>query len=75
MEEKKEKQLSKKVYTAIFSYIRSRDITLRELSLNVLKIPYTTLFTWVKTLEKGKCISVKNIIFLEKKLGISLIFF
>lgn len=74
MKSKIEKDIAYKIYNSILEYLNKRKISVRELA-NLLKIPYTTLFTWLETLKKGKCISIKNILFLEEKLNIKLIFF
>ncbi|MGK4197898.1 hypothetical protein [Fusobacterium sp. HC1336] len=69
-----EKNIADKIYYSILEYLKDKKISVRELSA-FLEIPYTTLFTWLKTLKEGKCISIKNILFLEEKLKIRLIFF
>lgn len=74
MKSKIEKDIAYKIYNSILEYLNKRKISVRELA-NLLEIPYTTLFTWLETLKKGKCISIKNILFLEEKLNIKLIFF
>lgn len=74
MRNKIEKDIADKIYNSILEYLKGKKMSVRELSV-FLEIPYTTLFTWLETLQKGKCISIKNILFLEEKLGIKLIFF
>lgn len=74
MRNKIEKDIAYKIYNSILEYLNKREISVRELSV-FLEVPYTTLFTWLETLKKGKCISIKNILFLEEKLEIKLIFF
>lgn len=73
-EKEKEKEIAESIYNTLTEYIKNNNISIRELAIQ-LKTPYTTVFTWFETLKKNKCISVKNILFLEEKLGITLIFF
>ena len=74
MRNKIEKDIADKIYNSILEYLKGKKMSVRELSVFFF-ILYTTLFTWLETLQKGKCISIKNILFLEEKLGIKLIFF
>lgn len=74
MKKKTEKELAKKIHKSIYKYINDNNMSIRELAI-MLNIPYTTLFTWLDTLKNNRCIAIKNILFLEEKLGISLIFF
>lgn len=74
MKKKTEKEIAKKIYKSLLKYINNKNISIRELA-GTLEIPYTTLFTWLETLKSNRCISIKNILFLEEKLEITLIFF
>lgn len=69
-----EKDIALKMYNDIITTIESKQTPLKELSRKA-GIKYTTFFSWLENLQKGKCISVKNILKLEKELGIKLIFF
>lgn len=69
-----ERDIALKMYEDIIAEIETKQTSLKELSRKA-GIKYTTFFSWLENLQKGKCISIKNILTLEKELGIKLIFF
>lgn len=68
-----EREIALKLHGDIIAAIETKQISLKELSRKA-GIKYTTFFSWLENLQKGKCISIKNILILEKELGIKLIF-
>lgn len=63
-----EKEISKKIYKSLIEYSDKKNISLRKLSSS-MNVKYTTFMTWMENLKKGKCISVENILKIEKFLN------
>lgn len=63
-----EKEISKKIYKSLIQYSDKKNISLRKLSSS-MNVKYTTFMTWMENLKKGRCISVENILKIEKFLN------
>lgn len=63
-----EKQISLKIYNSLIQYSIEKNISLRK-EAKLMNVKYTTFMTWLENLKKGKCISVENILKIEKFLG------
>lgn len=63
-----EKEISKKIYESLIYYSNEKNISLRK-ETSLMNVKYTTFMTWIDNLKKGKCISVENILKIEKFLN------
>lgn len=63
-----EKEISKKIYESLIYYSNEKNISLRK-EASLMNVKYTTFMTWIDNLKKGKCISVENILKIEKFLN------
>lgn len=61
----KEAEVAKKIIKEIDNYISEKKIDYKKFAINI-DVKYTTFFSWLENLEKGKCIALKNIIKIEK---------
>lgn len=69
-----EVDITKKIILEIDNYIYDKKIDYKKFAESI-NVKYTTFFSWLENLEKGKCIAVKNILKIEKGLNKSIINF
>lgn len=65
-----EKEISEKIYNKIINFSNTEKISLRKISEKA-GVKYTTFMTWIENLKNGKCISVANLLKIEKVIGLN----
>lgn len=61
-------EFSLKIYEEILEFSRENNISFRKISRDI-NVKYTTFMTWIENLKNGKCISVNNILKIQKYIG------
>lgn len=65
-----EKEISVKIYNEIINFSNTENISLRKMSEKA-GVKYTTFMTWIENLKNGRCISIANLLKIEKVMGIN----
>ena len=61
-------EFSLKIYEEILEFSKENNISFRKISKDI-NMKYTTFMTWIENLKNGKCISVNNILKIQKYIG------
>lgn len=61
-------EFSLKIYEEILEFSKENNISFRKISRDI-NVKYTTFMTWIENLKNGKCISVNNILKIQKYIG------
>ena len=61
-------EFSLKIYEEILEFSKENNISFRKISRDI-DVEYTTFMTWIENLKNGKCISVNNILKIQKYIG------
>lgn len=61
-------EFSLKIYEEILEFSKENNISFRKISKDI-NVKYTTFMTWIENLKNGKCISVNNILKIQKYIG------
>lgn len=61
-------EFSLKIYEEILEFSKENNISFRKISRDI-NVKYTTFMTWIENLKNGKCISVENILKIQKYIG------
>lgn len=61
-------EFSLKIYEEILEFSKENNISFRKISKDI-DVKYTTFMTWIENLKNGKCISVNNILKIQKYIG------
>ena len=61
-------EFSLKIYEEILEFSKENNISFRKISKDI-NVKYTTFMTWIENLKNGKCISVENILKIQKYIG------
>ena len=64
----KSTEFSLKIYEEILEFSKENNISFRKISKDI-DVKYTTFMTWIENLKNGKCISVDNILKIQKYIG------
>ena len=61
-------EFSLKICEEILEFSKENNISFRKISRDI-NVKYTTFMTWIENLKNGKCISVNNILKIQKYIG------
>ena len=61
-------EFSLKIYEEILEFSKENNISFRKISRDI-NVKYTTFMTWIENLKNGRCISVNNILKIQKYIG------
>ena len=61
-------EFSLKIYEEILEFSKENNISFRKISKDI-NVKYTTFMTWIENLKNGRCISVNNILKIQKYIG------
>lgn len=61
-------EFSLKIYEEILKFSKENNTSFRKISKEI-DVKYTTFMTWIDNLKSGKCISVENILKIQKYIG------
>ena len=61
-------EFSLKIYEEILEFSKENNISFRKISKDI-DVKDTTFMTWIENVKNGKCISVNNILKIQKYIG------
>ena len=62
------KEFSLAIYQEILNFSKQSNVSFMKISKD-MNVKYTTFMTWIENLKNGKCISVDNILKIQKHIG------